>query len=508
MSGQTEASGQPVEPPFYKKIDLPLFLAGVITGILSLSNDAWWTLHGNGSNQIILFKVSPFYMETFATGLPLTTQAAIVLGAATRVLVGIAALLLIVTSVKRSVWWRSIAQWYNVSVLVEMFLSFTILLNIARQEALFYYGVNLPVSGALTLPFTVLGLDLAYYTNPTVTAGFSFVFYAGFMAVGLVSFERLKSLKMIEAFRQMQFGRISELTLAPPYAQVWAATDDKDLNPLSDDPDSVTDEKLVSSLTNMYDAVGPGGTVTILFPTWTSWVADKIRNLVSAVGFQADEREIVDKEGEAEVELKLLKPVETIQAAPTIVEATPMEASAITAVQPNVPQEPLTVLKRLPARRMFRKVGPHAPELEQQVWPRHKTSRKETAMVKSALKVISTYGVPVAYKELLNEVYLDLLQSHTEFESAREIEKALLSHVGHELVLVDEESSPGRLVRKWWSGDEPLAMSSAQLEAIERLRNVSQMAESTIRGLKERFHHKEGYRSRRKSSDEDSSNRT
>src|SRR5215470_16889092 len=73
VSGQTESTGQADSRPLYRKIDVPLFLAGVITGILALSNDAWWTLRGNGSNQIILFRISPFYMETNAIGLPATT---------------------------------------------------------------------------------------------------------------------------------------------------------------------------------------------------------------------------------------------------------------------------------------------------------------------------------------------------------------------------------------------------------------------------------------------------
>jgi len=38
---------------------------------------------------------------------------------------------------------------------------------------------------------------------------------------------------------------IRELDLLPPYKKVWMASDDKGLNPLSEDPENVTDEKLM-----------------------------------------------------------------------------------------------------------------------------------------------------------------------------------------------------------------------------------------------------------------------
>src|SRR5207245_8679338 len=111
------------EQPLYRKINIQIFFAGVIAGILAISMDPWWTLQGEGSSQIITLRVSPFYMETYATGLGVTTPAAVAIGFLTRALVGIASLLLIISSIKATVWWSHLADWLNITDGVEMYLS-------------------------------------------------------------------------------------------------------------------------------------------------------------------------------------------------------------------------------------------------------------------------------------------------------------------------------------------------------------------------------------------------
>src|SRR5437870_12852593 len=151
--------------------------------------DPWWTLQGEGSSQIITLRVSPFYMETYATGLGVTTPAAVAIGVLTRTLVGIASLLLIISSIKPTVWWRNLAQWFNITAVVQMFLSLAILINTARQEILAVYGISLPLYGRVRFRTNVLGFDLRFYPLPVAPAGYRGLFYAACFCLGLVSMD-------------------------------------------------------------------------------------------------------------------------------------------------------------------------------------------------------------------------------------------------------------------------------------------------------------------------------
>ncbi len=82
-------------------------------------------------------------------------------------------------------------------------------------------------------------------------------------------------------------------------------------------------------------------------------------------------------------------------------------------------------------------------------------SEQELSMLKSAVSVIERRQESVPYKELLNEVYTDLLDRNVDFESVRQIEATLLKHVGRELVLLDGlDSATGIIVKKWWLGEK------------------------------------------------------
>src|SRR5207245_9974127 len=97
-------------------------------------------------------------------------------------------------------------------------------------------------------------------------------------------------------------------------------------------------------------------------------------------------------------------------------------------------------------------------DLNARVWSHSRqVNKREIAMVRSAAKVIVNHGSPIEYRELLSRVYRDLLEFSTgDFGSIREIETALLRHVGQELVLIVEESTGG-VLRNGWMGDEPVA---------------------------------------------------
>ena len=79
-------------------------------------------------------------------------------------------------------------------------------------------------------------------------------------------------------------------------------------------------------------------------------------------------------------------------------------------------------------------------------------------MLKAALSIISQRKEPMPYRELLNQVYMELVEKKVEFDSAKQIETALLKHAGGELVLTEEQDKQGQITSKKWSlGEEDLA---------------------------------------------------
>src|SRR5260370_38636848 len=78
-------------------------------------------------------------------------------------------------------------------------------------------------------------------------------------------------------------------------------------------------------------------------------------------------------------------------------------------------------------------------------------------MLKTAVEVISHHQEPVPYRELLNQVYMDLVDKKVDFDSARQIEGTLLSHNGREIVLIEEAGTANdRVVKKWGLGGQRL----------------------------------------------------
>jgi hypothetical protein len=390
-----------------------------------------------------------------------------------------------------------------------MFLSLAILINTARQELLAEYGVTLPLSGSARFPANVLGLDLRLYQSPMMSASFGVLFYAGVFCLLLVAADRLMSLRGIEVLSQIR--RIRELDLLPPYKKVWIASDDRGLNPLSEDPERVTDEQLIVSFGNIFRTVEPGGIVRILLPSWAGWVGDRIQGLVKSVGFKLETTAVVREQGQDEIELRLKKPIGPKKPLTKGEQAVSEKGSDnVAETDSGLPTGGLEV-------NVAETVGDEPPpiqvrasalDLKRQLWSgMGQVSRREMAMVRSAASVILSRGSPVEYRELLSGVYRDLLEhSNGEFGSIREIESALVRHVGQELVLIEEESSIG-VVRKWWIGDEPIVTDAPQSEMLEGLKEMANVASARIKGLRKRFrrtHENKGYRKKREFEDDGS----
>ena len=100
-----------------------------------------------------------------------------------------------------------------------------------------------------------------------------------------------------------------------------------------------------------------------------------------------------------------------------------------------------------------------------------KLSRLERNIVKAALEVISQHQQPVPYRELLNQVYMDLVDRKVDFDSARQVEATLLDHNGKEVVLIEEaDEASARVIRKWWLGEQKLAPEKkARLSLLRRI---------------------------------------
>src|SRR5256712_4133436 len=96
-------------------------------------------------------------------------------------------------------------------------------------------------------------------------------------------------------------------------------------------------------------------------------------------------------------------------------------------------------------------------------WRNARTPRPERAILKSAVTTITTRQEPVPYRELLNQVYMELVDKKVDFDSARQIETTLLNHSGREILLIEEADETGtRVLQKWWLGEQQVAPEKAR----------------------------------------------
>jgi hypothetical protein len=170
----------------------PLILtSAAIVLFLGAGNDPWWSVSGAVSDKLLSISVSPFYLHTTATGIAATVPFAWSLGSVTRVLLLLTFMLLGLSSLSPSAWWRQIAVYFSLGALSELYLSFFLLYHAAETNLLGAYGVIPPYAGTTQLPTVITGLDLNSYAQPLVTAGFTLPFYLGFLCLGLVAASQL-----------------------------------------------------------------------------------------------------------------------------------------------------------------------------------------------------------------------------------------------------------------------------------------------------------------------------
>ena len=83
-------------------------------------------------------------------------------------------------------------------------------------------------------------------------------------------------------------------------------------------------------------------------------------------------------------------------------------------------------------------------------------TKPEKAMLRSAISILSKREEPLPYRELLSQVYMELVEKRVQFDSARQIETTLLSHTGRELILTEEspDDQGFKTTKKWALGQE------------------------------------------------------
>src|SRR5713101_2531377 len=105
-------------------------VSSAVALFLVLTNEPWWTITGAHSGNLLAVKISPFYLQTIATGLPSSTPFAATLGSLTRVLSILGFVALAAASIQRTAWWRPLAICFGLCALIELYLSF-LLMHIA-----------------------------------------------------------------------------------------------------------------------------------------------------------------------------------------------------------------------------------------------------------------------------------------------------------------------------------------------------------------------------------------
>jgi hypothetical protein len=481
---------------FLRRLDLFVLLGALITLFLALASEPWWTLTGTTNSKLLSIQVSPFYLHINAIGLPATSASAATLGSFTRILLFFGFLALAAASIRPTAWWRSLAVYFGLSSLAELYLSFLMMYYWAESAFVVAYGFVPPYSGTTSLPGRILGLDLTYYSGPLVTASFAIPFYLGFLSFSLVMGRGIiraiqdRTLRVLASL--LPGGGVHDVYLTPPYQHVWFSSGDKEFNPMTSDPDKLNDDELLISFKKLYDTVEPGGSLSIVLPAWATNVGDRFQRLMPNTGFTIEAAGVIYRvQGKPETELRFRKPIQALSDESQEASSTSQEA---------VLMSPSTVPLSLDEGAIESTAPPVLEVLEAPPWRPAKLSRLERSMVKAAVDVINQNQHPVPYRDLLNQVYMDLVDRKADFDSARQIETTLLNHNGKEILLLEEaDEASGRAVKKWWLGEERLAP-----EKKKRISIIGKISGSKPRLGSLRFrrkHHESGY-VEKKASDE------
>ena len=434
---QTETA-QNAEQKLLEKIDLPTFIAGLVSGFLAFNNEPWWTLTSPINSRVLLIQASPFYLQISATSIAASIPIATFIGAVSRSLLIVSSIALVASSFRPISWWRPIVTWLTLASLTEIFFSLFLLIHAGQATLYSTYGANPPTSGTLTYPARIVGTDLNSYLNPSLTASFNIDFYLGILSLTIVGTTTILKMLRDQDIINATFPGIKELFLSPPYRNVWVSTGDRELNPLSQDPENTSDDKLLESFGKIYNTVQPGGTVSIILPSWATNISDRFQKLLAWTGFTAEITETIYRnQNRPETQLKFKKPAQRAEA-----EVAEPELKPVLGLETDMEGQP-------------RDTPPQTIITSQPDWGKAKMTRQERATLRSAISILSKRPDPVPYRELLNQVYMDLVEKKVKFDSARQIENALLKHVGGELALVEEADEQGfKGAKKWAIGED------------------------------------------------------
>ena len=439
---------------FLRRLDLLVLLGAIVALFLALSSEPWWTLAGTTNTKLLSIQVSPFYLHINAIGLPTSSPFASSLGSFTRILLFFGFVALAAASIRPTAWWRNLAVYFGLASLAELYFSFLMMYYWEESAFVLAYGFVTPYYGTMSLPGRILGLDLSYYSGPIVTAAFTVPFSLGFLSFSLVLGRGLirifhdRALRVLAAL--LPGGGVHDVYLTPPYHHVWFSSGDKEFNPMTNDPDRLNDDELLVSFQRLYDTVEPGGSLSIILPDWATHVAERFQRLMPNTGFMIEETGVIYRvQGKPETELRFRKPTQELHEESQTVTSGPTDAISMPPIQtPSSPGEGADE----PA-------GPPVIEIPEGP-PRilAKLSRLERTIINSAVDAITQHQQPVPYRELLNHVYMDLVDKKVDFDSARQIEATLLDHNGREVILIEEaDEASARVIRKWWLGEQKLA---------------------------------------------------
>jgi len=353
-------------------------------------------------------------------------------------------LALFASSLRPTVWWRPLVTWLSLASLTELFFNLFLLVHAGQTALLTAYGSNPPTSGTIAYPARIVGTDLNTYLSPSLTATFNLDFYLGLLSLTIVGVSTLLKMFQERGLLASAIPGVKEFLLTPPYRHVWLSTSDRDLNPLSQDPENTTDDQLLDSFGKIYRTVQPGGIVSIILPQWASTVSDRFQKLLTWTGFATEDSGTVYRApGKPETQLRFRKPLLPQESALEEPDTTSALAQAIE-TESSLPDTPPQL------------IVPSQPE-----WTKTAMTKQERAMLKVAVSILSQRKEPVPYRELLNQVYMELVEKKVEFDSAKQIETALLKHAGGELALTDEQNEQGQVMSRRWSlGEEDLSPES------------------------------------------------
>jgi len=432
-------------------------------------------------------QVSPFYLQIAATGISASAPFASALGALTRVLLILCSMILFASSLRPTAWWRPIATWLGLASLTELFFSLFLLVHAGQAALLTAYGANPPTSGTILYPARVLGTDLNTYQTPSLTASFNLDFYLGLLSLTVVGTSTI--LKMFQErglLAATAVPGVKEFFLIPPYRHAWLSTGDRDLNPLSQDPENTTDDQLLDSFGKIYRTVQPGGIISIILPSWASTLGERFQKLLTWTGFSVEDTGTIYRApGKPETQLRFKKPISPTESCIQEPEATPVLEQAIE------------------SESSYQDIPPELTVSTQPDWGLTKMTKQERGMLRSALSILSKNREPMPYHELLNQVYMDLVEKKVQFDSARQIESTLLKHTGQELALKEETNEQGlKSVKRWSLGTEDLSPDGeGKVSIFRRLSSHHPRVPPVMRLLK-KWQRKPKYRPRSKREEE------